>query len=139
MSRRGLDLGPSFTTELVKKYESVVEPDRTILDAHQLVSRTEIAPARKAEPNPTEKLKTETKKMDYSPSFGSLVSRNLLSSPQPIPNKQVDQVAWQASTDNDVPDPADLESRLRKQRLSSPWQSVPMDANAISAALTGGK
>jgi hypothetical protein len=78
-------------------------------------------------------------KSDYQPSFGSLVTRSILATPRPILGKQVDLVAWQPSTDNDQADPTDLQSRLRKQRMSSPWQAVPMDANAISAAMGIGK
>jgi hypothetical protein len=139
MSRRGLDLGPSFAPELVKKYETAANTERPLQEAHQLVSRTEITTVRKAQPPAAEKQEDQTQKMDYAPSFGSLVSRSLLSTPRPASNVHNDLVAWQRSTDNDPQDPTDLEERMRKQRGSSPWQTVPMDANAISSALLNGQ
>jgi hypothetical protein len=124
MSLRRLDLGDSFGPELVKKYEQPDPlPEYRVPGAEQLISRTAV---QKTGPSCEGKKKTPaakpkpSQKLDFNPALGSLVTRQILS-------KQ--QLFNQAPEDQDPP---------KKRRLAA-FQSVPMDATAINAALEAGK
>lgn len=122
MSLRGLDLGPGFATELVKKYEQPDPlPEYRVPGAEQLVSRTTVKKTGPAcEGKKKKPAQKPSQKLDFNPALGSLVTRQILS-------KQ--QLFNQAPEDQDQP---------KKRRLAA-FQSVPMDATAINAALEAGK